>query len=447
MPVLVFLATLLLAGLSLSAPLVESPGQVWKVSGLEWGVEEEHQFGEWVEANITEDFFVRYKIPVDCADVPYAVRWIYARVAHLPAAATTKDGKLIGHWSTDWKHLPTDAEWHRDRRFRTALLYMLTETSTRTLPLDTYPVRIDPNSVTAGTAFFVTESHSGIIGSVSLDGSYAHPLQTWEATVPAKIQKMRQKNFLSPRPESTIYSGLVKFRWPVVLKDRWQQLAAKQHPFYSEEQYSSAFYEGYADFMDAVAKRIDPTEYDPWEKMLKVLDTTARFVRDRIPIVLEGYKRCRKGGCKEGSDLWETYSTPGRDGFIILLMDHLKQLIESNHLDPEVVKEVMEAICLDISKDRSISFDQLYQNHLWLSPHPEDPIEARWGLRKCDMILTRVRQANKSIRFIEKTYRRKDPKYADFSVQQQQEIIRRLWVDWDRFQCEDTEVLKRTLRP
>jgi hypothetical protein len=63
------------------------------------------------------------------------------------------------------------------------------------------------------------------------------------------------------------------------------------------------------------------------------------------------------------------------------------------------------------------------------------------------MILTRVRQANKSIRFIEKTYRRKDPKYADFSVLQQQEIIRRLWVDWDRFQCEDTEVLKRTLRP
>jgi hypothetical protein len=72
MPVLVFLATLLLAGSSLSAPLVESPGQVWEVSGLEWGVEEEHQFGEWV-ANITK-IFVRYKIPVDCADVPYAVR-------------------------------------------------------------------------------------------------------------------------------------------------------------------------------------------------------------------------------------------------------------------------------------------------------------------------------------------------------------------------------------
>jgi hypothetical protein len=447
MRVLVFLATLLLAHSSLSAPLVESPGQVWNVSGRQWSVEDEYQFGDWVEANITEDFFVRYKIPVDCADVPYAVRWIYSRVSHLPAAATTKDGKLIGHWSTHWKDLPTDAEWHKDRRFRAALLHMLAETTTRTLPLDTYPIRIDPESVTAGTVFFVTESHSGIIGRVSLDGSYAHPLQTWEATVPAKIQKMNQKNFLSPRPESTIYSGLVKFRWPVMENGRWQLLPEKQHPFYSKEQYSSLFYEGYADFMDAVGRRIDPTEYDPWEKMLKVLHTTARFVRDRIPIVLEGYKRCRRGGCREGSDLWETYSTPGRDGFIILLMDHLRQLIESNSLDPEAVKQEMETLCFDISRDRSITFYQLYQDYLWLSPHPEDPVEARWGLRQCDMILARVRQGNKSIRFIERTYRKKDPKYADFSTRQQREIIRRLWVDWDRFQCEDTDVWRKEGKP
>jgi hypothetical protein len=51
-----------------------------------------------VEKNITEDFFIRYKIPIDCADVPCAARWIYARIAHLPAAASTKEGKLIGKW-------------------------------------------------------------------------------------------------------------------------------------------------------------------------------------------------------------------------------------------------------------------------------------------------------------------------------------------------------------
>jgi hypothetical protein len=72
------------------------------VYGRGWTLEREIEYEEWVDANMTEDFFIRHKIPVDCADVPYAARWIYARIAHLPAAATTKDGKLIGHWSMNW---------------------------------------------------------------------------------------------------------------------------------------------------------------------------------------------------------------------------------------------------------------------------------------------------------------------------------------------------------
>ena len=415
----------------------ESPLQVWKVNDRQWNVEEEHQFGKWVEENITEDFFIRHKIPVDCADVPYAVRWIYARIAHLPAAATTKDDKLIGHWSTNWGHLPTHSEWHKDIRFRKALLYMLSETTTRTLPLDTYPLRIDTDSVTPGTVFFVTESHSGIIGHVILDGSHAHPLQTWEATVPAKLQKMSQKNFLSPRPESTIYSGLVKFRWPLLQNGKWKYLSVKEHPFYSLEQYSSTFYEGYTDFVEAVANRIDPTLYDPWNKVEKLLENITSFLRTRIPIVFIGHERCHGGGCPEGSELWEIHSTPGRDGMVILLMDHLHQVIESNHLDRDLIKEKMEAILFPIGKNLMIDFYHLYQNYLWLSPQPEDSIEARWGLRKCEMILFQVRDAKKSIAFIESTYRKRDPNYADFSIRHQQEILRRLNEEWMRSACKE----------
>jgi hypothetical protein len=405
MSFLIFLLVLFLSMPCQAETASPSNQQVWQVYGRQWTLEYEDQFSFWVEHHLTEDFFIRYKIPVDCADVPYAVRWIFARMAHLPAAATTRDGKLIGQWTTDWKHLPTNPSWHQDRRFRAALLHMLNETTTRTLPLDTYPIRIAPYSVTPGTPFFITESHSGVIGHVSLDGSQAHPLQTWEATVPMKIQKLSQKTFLSTRPESTIYSGLVKFRWPIYEEGRWQYLPAKLHP---------------------------------WEKMLKVLGTTAHYVQTRVPIVLEGYQRCQKGRCREGSELWETYSTPGRDGFIILLMDHLHQIIESNGLDQESVKREMEAIRIEISRGRSISFDHLYQNYLWLSPDPADSIEARWGLKKCDMILSRTRSAYKSIAFVERTYREKDPKYADFSVRQQQEILGRLYAEWDRSQCEDT---------
>jgi len=426
--------------ISLSTPssgetVKESPSQVWQVGDRQWTVEEEENYGKWVETNLTEDFFIRYKIPIDCADVPYAIRWIYARIAHLPAAATTKEGQFIGHWSTEWKDLPTHSEWHKDQRFRKALLHMLTETTTRTLPLDTYPVRIAPDSITPGTVFFVTESHSGVIGRVILNGSHAHPLQTWEATLPARIQKMNHRNFLSPRPESTIYSGLVKFRWPVFQKGRWEYLPVKEHPFYSEEQYASNFYEGYADFVEAVARRIDPTNYNPVEKVDKLMGTITRYLLERVPIVLAGHQRCRKGGCPEGSTLWEIHSTPGRDGMIVLLMDHLSQIIELNQLDKGKLKEKMEAIHLSISKDRSITFYHLYQNYLWFSHHPEDPIEARWGLKKCEMILSQIRSAKKSIAFIERTYRKRDPKYANFAIQQQQEIIRRLTEEWERSQC------------
>jgi hypothetical protein len=413
----------------------ESSLQVWKVRERRWSVGEEHRFATWVEKNITEDFFIRYKIPVDCADVPYAVRWIYARIAHLPAAATTKDGQLIGHWSTEWGNLPTHSAWHKDLRFRKALLYMLSETTTRTLPSDTYPVRIDPDSITPGTAFLVTESHSGIIGHVILDGSTAHPLQTWEATIPAKLQKMNERDFLTTRPESTIYSGLIKFRWPILENGHWKYLPVTEHPFYSLEQYSPSFSEGHTDFVETVAKRIDPTDYDPRDKMEKVLNNTVRYVKERIPIVLKGFQRCHKGGCPEGSALWETHSTPGRDGWIILLMDHLHHLIELNHLGSNTIREMMEGISIPIQKDQSVTFYYLYQNYLWLSPNPEDSIEARWGLRKCDIILSQLRSAHNAMDFIEKTYRKQDPKYADFCIDQQLEITRRLAVEWNKSEC------------
>jgi hypothetical protein len=435
MAFLILLLFIFLSTPSFGQTPFESPQQVWTVGDRRWSVEEEIRYAKWVEENITEDFFIRHRIPIDCADVPYAIRWIYARISHLPAAATTKDSKMIGHWTTQWGRLPTHSEWHEDQRFRKALLFMLSETTTRTLPLDTYPIRIVPDAVIPGTPFFVTESHSGVVGHVVLDGSHVHPLQTWEATVPAKMQKLNQRNFFTPRPESTIYSGLVKFRWPVLQNGQWKYLPVEEYPFYSEEQYSSAFYEGYADYVEAVAKRIDPTDYDPYERVDKIIGTMTRYLQERVSIVSEGFTQCRHGRCPEGSPLWEIHSTPGRDGMITLWMDHLHEIIESNHLDQRVMQEKMEAILFNITADRMISFYHLYQNYLWLSHHPEDSIEARWGLRKCDMVLSEIQSANNSIGFIERNYRKRDPRYADFAIRQQREVLRRLHEEWKRSQC------------
>ena len=437
MPFFIFFLILLTSAPCLSQTPSESPDQVWEVGDRRWTIEEERGFEKWVDENITEDFFIRYNIPTDCADAVYAIRWIYARMAHLPAAATTKDGKLVGHWSTDWKHLPTHPEWDQDERFRAALLYLLAKTWTGTLPFDTYPVRISPDSLTPGTLFLVTESHTGIIGHVFLDGSYVHPLQTWESALPVKVQKLSSRYFFMGRPESKAGSGLVKFRWPVSGNGEWKYLPVKEHPFYSEEQYTSGFSKGYADFAEAVARRIDPTNYAPMEKLERVIETITRLLKERVPIVLEGYQGCLNGGCPEGSEWWEIHTTTGRDETIILLMDHLSQVIESNHLDREMTKKMMEAIPIAISNDRSVSFYHLYQSYLWLSPHPGDSIEARWGLKKCEMIHAQTCATTASIAFIEKTYRKRDPKYADFSIRQQQRLLRRLNEEWTRAECRE----------
>ncbi|MDP2972081.1 MAG: hypothetical protein Q8P64_23165, partial [Deltaproteobacteria bacterium] len=155
--------------------------------------------------------------------------------------------------------------------------------------------------------------------------------------------------------------------------------------------------------------------------------------------VMTGYQRCHRGGCREGSALWEVHSTPGRDGRIILLMDHLRQIIESNHLDRERVTERMEAIEIPIQKGQPVTFLHVFQNHLWLSPHPGDSIEARWGLRKCEMIRSQIRTTQNAISFIERTYRKRDPKYADFATHQQQEILRRLNEEWMNSDCKEPQ--------
>ena len=424
-----------------SQPLNGSSDQIWEVGGRRWTAEEEQGFAKWVDETINEDFFIHYGIPTDCADAVYTIRWIYARIAHLPAAATTTDGKRVGHWSTDWKHLPTHPEWDKDERFRAALLYLLPRTRTGTLPLDTYPIRISPDSVTPGTLFLVSESHAGIIGHVFLNGSHAHPLQTWESALPVKLRKLSMGYFFAARPRSKDRSGLVKFRWPVSENGEWKYLPVTEHPFYSEEQYASDFCEGYAGFTEAVAGRIGSTNYAPMEKIVKVMGTITRLLNERVPIVLQGYQRCRYGGCPEASELWERYSTANRDGMITSLMDHLSQIIESNHLDPEVVKGMMGTVRIDISEGRSVTLDHVYQNYLWLSPHPEESIEARWGLNKCEMIYAQTRTTQDSIEFINRTYRKKDPVYADFSIRQQQLLLQRLSKEWARSECTETPLI------
>jgi hypothetical protein len=422
--ILIFLtACVLMTTSALCGGLYESDSQVWKVGERRWTIQEEYNYGKWIEANVTDDFFIRYKIPVDCADVPYALRWIYARISHLPAAATTINNHFIGHWSTDWRHLPTDSIWYKDRRFRAALMTMISTTSTRTLPYDVYPIRIDAESVTAGAIFLIPASHALVVSNIVTDGSTIHPVQTFEANLPTRTQKLFLRNFAALDPDPSSVSGLIKFRWPIENGGQWHYLPVKEHPFYSREQYSPSFTKECADYSKAVAKRIDPKVYDPREKIQKLIDTLTNRLKERIPIVLDGNQKCHANQCPEGSFLWELYGTPARDEFIQVTIDHLKEMIKENHLDQDAVLGQMAAIGLQISPNQFITAQYVFENAKWMSQDPKASIEARWGLDKCGIIAHRLKNAQDSISFIRKRYGNTDLQFAERSIGMQQTIV------------------------
>jgi len=412
-----------------------SRAEVWHALH-EWTMEEELRFGAWCTEYVDEAFFLNHRIPIDCADVPYGLRWIYARIRRLPAAATGKCGTFVGHWSREWDNLPSYSRWDKDPRFRAALFTVLSITTTESIPNDTYPIEVAPSYVTPGTVFLTTEAHTGVVARIILDGSTIHPLQTWEASLPVKRQKLKMRDFLMHNPNAANQSGLLKFRWAEKMDGQWRYIGRQAQPAYSEEQYGPAFFRETPVYAEGVARRIDPRQHDPREKADRVIDFVVKMLDERVLIVLSGYGYCSEKPCPEESDMWEVYSTPLRDRKIRLLFWYLDTIVEQNHLDPKPILARMEAINFDIDNKRTVDLLHIYTNRKWLSYDPDDSIEMRWGLRKCEMIRSKLATLRQAIRFVGENYGEKDPAYASRIIAQYQKEMERLRKEQKASQCE-----------
>jgi hypothetical protein len=70
-----------------------------------------------------------------------------------------------------------------------------------------------------------------------------------------------------------------------------------------------------------------------------------------------------------------------------------------------------------------------------LSSPPGVLIKAHRGSKRCGQIRTEIHATNDSIAFVEKTYREKDPDYADFTIRTQQQLLERLSEEWRESEC------------
>jgi hypothetical protein len=419
-----------------------SSADVWRAVN-EWTMEEELRFAAWISEYVDESFFLNRRIPVDCADVPYGLRWIYARIRRLPAAATSREGEFVGHWSKNWDHLSSHSRWDKDRRFRAALSSVLQMTLTETIPYDTYPIEVDRTHVGPGTVFLTTEAHTGIVAKVVLDGSTIHPLQTWEASLPVKSQKLKMRDFLMHNPNAANQSGLIKFRWLEKVDGQYRYIDRKVQPAYSTEQYGPEFFSEESVYIDAVAKRIDPKKHDPEEKAEKVLDFIVKMLDERVRIVLRGYGYCTQKPCPEGSEMWENYSTPIRDRKIQLLFWYLDNIIKENKLSTKPILAKMKTTHFDIGDKRTIDLLHIYRNRDWLSYDPDDSIEMRWGLEKCTMIEARLKSLQEAVQFVRDSYGETEPGYAQTVTRQYETEIATLKEVRRVSECDGIEVSQK----
>jgi len=83
----------------------------------------------------------------------------------------------------------------------------------------------------------------------------------------------------------------------------------------------------------------------------------------------------------------------------------------------------MAKVRLQITADRSVHLEHVFQNSKWMSSDPKATIDARWGLDKCSIIAIYMRRAQESIAFIKKRYGKNDPLFAERSLRIQQSIV------------------------
>lgn len=359
---------------------------IWEATGS-WNLEWEEKYSNWLIQEFTPDFFQKYQISTDCADVAFALRWIFARINGLPAANTLAATEVIfSHESMkeEWRDLPRSSEWYNDQLFMTALKYLLENAYTGTLNIDTYPIEITRDSFKIGTIHLLG-GHTQIIAQIDYSGSAA-PIRKYSSTVPSAIRVLDDEIMFDSDATSKEDGGIVRMRWPVKADGTWSLVPKKEMPLYSLEQYDEDFLGESGNFTMAIIEHLK-IPFVPAKVIHEAGQTLLDKIVTREAIVRGGYEFCKINDCEEGSFNYEEYSTPTRDGRIAKLFDTINELVgmwtDFDRKLPTKWKKFLAESKLEIEGIvRPLSDYQDLFRYKLLSYHPEDSIEERWAMGK-----------------------------------------------------------------
>lgn len=378
----------LVAGLFLLPAVAQ--GEVWTATHA-WSEDWETRYAAWIAAEVHEGLLEPIGLPVDCADLLYVVRAIFAREHHLPFRATRRDGgPALGHWTDRWDHLPQAGPWQQDRRLRAFLAEVCRNVSTRTLPADTYPVAITPWTVQPGLMVYenLVGRHAVLVAEVAPERFL--PVVFFESSVPptVRFKKAAALSIMIYNPAHVAWehSGVVRWRWPIRRGVTWTLDANENMPHFSTEQYGADFdHRGDLEaLLQQTARGATEGGLVDREQLLGELhETLLREIEFRVRVVREGEaaRRCRD--CSEREQLDYLYGTESRDMRLGRLMLSIWRSLELHDLPRDQFVARLERTRLAISPDLPpVSLATLFEaaDRLLLSSSAFDPIPTRWGL-------------------------------------------------------------------
>lgn len=352
-----------------------------------WDLGWEQKFSEWIINHVDDKFFQKYNISTDCADVIYALRWIFARENKLEMASRLSgSGDYFTHRSVRaaWASLPTAAEWHKDRRFLAALNYMLINSYTHSLMADSYPIQIARGAIAPGVYhldLFKSSGHTQVIYRTDEQPGILLPFLIFQSTVPRQVRQMSVQGFWYGAVPKENKAGLLRMRWPVFKGSSVTLQAATAMPYFSREQYAGNFLrkEGLP-YNQEVYLRLNP-QLDFQKVIVEALNSIQAMFLDRERVVNDGYEFCLKNSCAAGTSGYEDWSTPTRDLRILELDTQIQLIAQSVGGLNSDAESVMTTPFLDHFGE-SYSLKALLT--IWrakaFSSEPTDLPEKRWGL-------------------------------------------------------------------
>lgn len=358
---------------------------IWKVKNS-WSNEWEVKFSNWLKAEFNKDFFVTNNISTDCADVAFALRWIFARNNYLPAANTLAGSLVLfsqDSMKSEWVGLPTAKLWNEDKLFLKALNYLMLNAYTKTLNIDGYPIELNKDSFLVGT-IHLDGGHTMIISEIDYDGVKSAPIWKLSSTVPASVKMLYEEIMLNESITSKEYGGLFRMRWPVLVDNKWELIAKEDMPLYSTEQYEDEFLGDETNFTIALINRLG-IDFNPKKMIEQSVQTLKNSLIQRIQVVKNGFEFCKENSCEEGSFNYEEYSTPTRDNRINELFKSSEKLSRKlkkfyPNLDKLFLKLLGDTnVKIEGYEKNLLDYRDLLDNAL-MSTHPDDSISERWGL-------------------------------------------------------------------